>query len=431
MPPQNLTSAQEIQLASEKVKIGAKVIKVDNKLYDAKVLADIHPGGDLFVKAFAGLDASEAFVSYHRRKFPHNSYASACVGTCDDNKTEAYMADYLELCQRVEAVLPRKESFAPFSYYVKVAIILCSAVGLEMYIHWTNSYSWHLTAPLGFVMALIGLNIQHDANHGSVSKNPKMNRFLGYSQNWIGGSSVDWIHQHVVLHHIHTNDVYEDPDLRGNLLLRLNPLRPLMAYQTVQHIYFFLLICIFGVVMVFSSFYNIVVGINMTPMSKMLGSERVIEGSTSLLFFLRWFILPIYQSPSIYTFLNIFPMFAVGGVYLAFFFIISHNFVGVYMFDNTKDRKSTFLYDQVASSSNVGGSLLCTINGGLNYQIEHHLFPRIQHTHYPRIAPVVRQFCKERNIPYVHFPTITENFMSCVKHLGKMGYERIPINFGI
>jgi hypothetical protein len=60
---------------------------------------------------------------------------------------------------------------------------------------------------VGWCFALIGLNIQHDANHGALSRNPWVNRIWGASINWIGGSSISWIHQHVVQHHLFTNDV--------------------------------------------------------------------------------------------------------------------------------------------------------------------------------------------------------------------------------
>jgi fatty acid desaturase len=70
---------------------------------------------------------------------------------------------------------------------------------------------------------------------------------------------------------------------------------------------------------------------------------------------------------------------------------------------------------------------LATINGGLNYQIEHHLFPRISHTHYSTIAPVVREFCEKKNIPYTHFPTISENITSTVMHLYKFGNHENPV----
>ena len=110
------------------------------------------------------------------------------------------------------------------------------------------------------------------------------------------------------------------------------------------------------------------------------------------------------------------PLFMTGGSYLAFFFMISHNFEGAQALSDTTrpsnegGNKNSFLYKQVllliqfmqpfftdliislkvVSSSNVGGWFLCHLHGGLNYQIEHHLFPRMSHCHYPKIAPTVR-----------------------------------------
>ena len=121
----------------------------------------------------------------------------------------------------------------------------------------------------------------------------------------------------------------------------------------------------------------------------------------------------------------------VGGYYLSFFFVISHNFEGVEMHDNdfAHKKEQSFLRKQVATSSNVGGSFLCFINGGLNYQIEHHLFPRISHTHYPTIAPIVREFCKTKNIPYKHFPTVWDNVASCARHMYQMGSKQTPVGW--
>ena len=84
------------------------------------------------------------------------------------------------------------------AYYVKVICLIFVTMGLEIYIHSTRSYVWYLTAIEGLLMALIGMNIQHDANHGAISRQANVNRYLGYLQNYIGGSSLDWIHQHVV-----------------------------------------------------------------------------------------------------------------------------------------------------------------------------------------------------------------------------------------
>jgi acyl-lipid (7-3)-desaturase (Delta-4 desaturase) len=300
---------------------------------------------------------------------------------------------------------------------------------MQVYIHVNKAYLWYLTAILGLFYAFIGLNIQHDANHGSISRNPMVNRILGLTQNWIGGSSVDWIHQHVVQHHIHTNDLHHDPDIMGNALVRLNPLQPLLKYHMVQHVYIFLLIAGFGFSAVLTAIEHLFTGKHKTYMSSMLNGYRVFEFFATIPFLFRWVVIPALRAPSVETFLNIAPMFMAAGFYLAFFFIISHNFEGVQMFDKSHGSRveESFLYNQVVSSCNVGGGWLATINGGLNYQIEHHLFPRISHTHYSTIAPVVREFCEKKNIPYTHFPTISENITSTVMHLYKFGNHENPV----
>ena len=410
---------------SNAVKLTNEEVLIENKIYSVDSLAATHPGGELFVKAFAGRDATEAFLSYHRKEFPHETQSSALKSTITSSKqssdaTASKETDFLELCALVEKVLPRHKSFAPVSYWVKMTVILTCAIGLEVYIHLTCSYKWYLTAILGFFMALIGLNIQHDANHGALSKNPAINKLFGMTQNYIGGSRIDWLHQHVVQHHISTNDIQDDPDMSANDMLRLNPVKPLLKYHMFQHLYTLVILAGFGFAVTSTTLRNLVAWKNYTKISSKLTDLKPFEISTSLLFFSRWIVLPYLQQPSIYTLLNICPMFIVCGYYLAFFFILSHNFKGAESFDKFTTDKS-FLYRQVASSSNVGGSFLCFLNGGLNYQIEHHLFPRIQHTHYPTIAPVVREFCLSKGIPYVHFPTIAENVQSCLEHLYIMG----------
>ncbi len=434
-----LPSYDSISTNNNKItKLTDDFIQVDDKVYSTLQLAQSHPGGELFVKAFAGRDATEAFLSYHRRQFPHAraNVNEALIGGINANKDINADADFLELCQIIEQIVPRAKSFAPLRYYLKVAFILSVTFSLEVYMHTTGNYKWYITAVLGFFMALIGLNIQHDANHGAISRLPAVNRILGLTQNWIGGSSIDWIHQHVVQHHIHCNDVQHDPDIKGSDILRLNPLTPLLTIQAGQHLYFFALICIFGYIMIVSSLWHVVEGLQVTPYSKFLFPHRIFETMSSTVFILRWFVLPLYIQPSVYTLLNIAPMFIVGGFYLAFFFIISHNFTDVYMFDTksaaAKDdqndkRLQSFIYRQVTSSCNVGGAWLAFVNGGLNYQIEHHLFPRMSHCYYPTIAPHVKAFCQRKNIPYVHFPTITENMAACVAHLFSLGHNQKPV----
>lgn len=417
-----------------------QAVQIDGFVYDASSLAIIHPGGELFVKAFAGRNATEAFLSYHRREFPHDRYSKYLLPGADSkaepSKGPESDKDFLELCRLVEQILPRSKSFAPFHYYLKVVALLAFSVGLETYIHTTSSYKWYLTGFQGLLFALIGLNIQHDANHGAISRYSIVNRVLGVSQNWIGGSAVDWIHQHVVQHHINPNHTHRDPDIVGNPLLRLNPLSSLEKHHLLQHIYMFILLALFGFTYIVDSFLHNLKGFHFVKMSSLLTNNRLFEESTIVLFFLRWIALPLFQQPSLITLLNIAPLFMVGGYYLSFFFVISHNFEGVALFGPTQQpaqggglKYDSFLHKQVVTASNVGGSWLCFLNGGLNYQIEHHLFPRVQHSHYPTIAPVVREFCLSKGIPYVHFPTVLDNVASTVRHLQQLGSTQFPAGY--
>ncbi|CAB4060264.1 unnamed protein product [Lepeophtheirus salmonis] len=276
-------------------------------------------GVSCFVRAFAGLDASTLLFSLITDESFHTRGRKNALKEDgeDSNNPEGKfvgMEEYLELCRLVEKVIPRMKSFAPWYYYVKVAITFYRWLSL-LNITCIRMFFYHplLCGSLGYIFAVIGLNIQHDANHGAISRRPLVNRILGMSQNWIGGSAINWIHQHVVQHHIHTNDIDQDPDMDGGILIRIN------ANNSIDE--------------------------------------------------------------------------------------ISH-------------CSNTFYF-----------SFFCHFNGfsvGLNYQIEHHLFPRISHCHYPKIAPVVRHFCEERNIPYVHFPSVLDNINSAIKHLVFMGGNAEP-----
>lgn len=398
-------------------------IQVDGKVYDAALLAAHHPGGELFVRAFAGRDATEAFLSYHRRVFPHDQMKPMTVGTLPSRKQVGVDKEYLELCEIVNAVL-RGNSFAPWNYWIKCAVIIGTTLSVEFYVHSTGTYTASLCAFLGFMYALIGLNIQHDANHGALSKRGWVNRTLGLSQNYIGGSALDWIHQHVVQHHINTNDVHQDPDIEGSPILRLNPIKDILEHQKMQHFYVFILIALFGFTTVVNAALGLWHGVRYTPMAKLVDSYRKSELIWPAFFFFRWLVLPAMSANPGAALLATAPLYIVAGYYLAFFFILSHNFEGAHMYDKSqKPEGASFLRNQVLSSSNVAGSWLCFINGGLNYQIEHHLFPRVQHTHYPLIAPVVKAFCDKKGIRYTHFPTILDNFLSTSRHLQKMSKD--------
>ena len=405
-------------------------IRVDNVYYDTEHLSQNHPGGKLFVELFDGKDATNAFDSYHRRRFPHEKMKQYQLEVTQFKNQ--HDPEFEDLCKEINQILPIHKSFAPWYYYSKAFLLLFVTFYTEYQIHIHGAYVWYNMVFLGWLFALVGLNIQHDANHGAISKYFWVNRLMGMSQNWIGGSALDWMHQHVVQHHIHCNDIHHDPDIVGNSLLRLNPIKELTSVHAYQYIYLFLLLCMFGVSYSIDSIMNNVHMQNHTDYAEPIHKYMYTEKTITSICLSRWIVLPMIftKSSFIPTILNIAPLFVVGGFYLSFFFILSHNYQGVFQYDS-KSISEGFLRKQVKTSSNVGGPVLCFLNGGLNYQIEHHLFPRISHCYYPMIAPHVRQFCEKKNIRYTHFPTVLDNLMSCLKHLHTMGSLQTPPFFSM
>ena len=110
------------------------------------------------LQAFSGRDASQAFISYHRRSFPHNRVRNAFVAVDKTvNYTSEDHSDFMELCDRVNKVLPRLESFAPWHYYIKVAFLICSLVFMEMYCHYNIYYSVLIGSLMGLHGAITGV----------------------------------------------------------------------------------------------------------------------------------------------------------------------------------------------------------------------------------------------------------------------------------
>lgn len=400
------------------------VIRIDGVFYDTKKLAAIHPGGDIFVLISNNQDGTAIFNSSHRRAFPHDKYREFRVdetkvpsGVFGDVPKQDFSL-YFDIVEKVKPLL-KHNGFAPASYFAKVALLLVAYAAFEVYfLLYGRTLGLSIVAGLG--AALIGLNIQHDANHGAVSKDGRVNRVLGLTQDLIGGSALGWMISHDTIHHVHCNDIDRDGDLQMPLL-RLHSKVPWANMYAVQQVYLWGLEALFGVVHVFTT---ALVTIQGPEKHQRILSEHWNTHRLMLAFNVVRVALNLMVHPSMHTLAMLAVWYMAGGLYLAFFFVISHNFVGAKK-EGVNSQAGCFVRNQVETSSNVGGWLLAHINGGLNYQIEHHLFPRVHHSNYHRIAPVVRRVCEQHGIQYVHFPTIWDNVASTFEHLKIMGSKPV------
>lgn len=405
------------------IRLNENEVILHNNVYNLESFSEIHPGGKQILNIFGGNDVTIHYHMLHNHKTPRFDVLEPYkLRTIEFNKQMFIInsSSFQNLKNRVRKALPYQ--YASLEWYSKAFFLL----GFEMYLEYdniTNGFSLFKSTLLGFIMALIGLNIQHDANHGAVSSKPWINTFWGYTQDWIGGSALLWRHHHVLMHHSHTNVLDFDPDVTTNMM-RLHYKSDIRDFHMYQSIYVWFLLPLLPFSWHFKEIYDLVFMNHCgKKICKMAYSEAFIALIFRILFIIRFYIIPMYYYPNFSTLFYISYSLIVGGAYLGFNFIISHNFTGVKPI-LTKDSESNLDWAkyQVESSSTVGGKWLGFINGGLNYQIEHHLFPKISHVHYPLIQKILRDWCKENNIKYTYFNNIVENFQHCIHHLYQISF---------
>jgi fatty acid desaturase (delta-4 desaturase) len=398
-------------------------VRLEGVLYDLREFSKVHPGGSNSLVIFGGKDATIHYYMLHPHhrirthildKYKVGSVSSVAVATdvSQDNL-------FNELKATVAKVVPYP--YATTEWWAKAWVIMIAEIYVE-YHNYIYGYTIAKSVLLGVLMAMIGLCIQHDANHGAVSRSETINRLWGYTQDWIGGSSLLWKHHHVLLHHAYTNVIERDPDITTDIL-RLHKDIKYKDCHSWQKIYIWFLFLFLPLNWHFTELRDLC---RMNHMSHRISSfaakEQKIAIVLRIAFYIRFYVLPLYRYPSLYTLLHIGVSLAVGGIYLGLNFIISHNFEGV---RNNDAAMTNWAISQVESSSTVGGRMLGFFHGGLNYQIEHHLFPRISHVHYYKIKPIVQEWCKKNKVKYTYYNTLWDNIYSCYKYLESQGSENL------
>lgn len=291
---------------------------------------------------------------------------------------------------------------------------------------WLVMLMWVL---MGFGMAGIGLSIMHDANHHAYSKNAKVNKILGKLLNIIGGSDVNWRIQHNVLHHTYTNVTGMDEDIDSGVLMRFSPDQKRRVAHRFQHIYAWFLYGFMTIMWVFTKDYSQFRRYKKKDLLKTQGiSERTILVTLILskVFYLATFIaLPIIFSSVAWwmTLIGFFVMHFIAGLTLACIFQPAHVVPSseFQLPDGDGNIQTDWAVNQLLNTANFApkSRLFSWYVGGLNYQIEHHLFPNICHVHYRKIAHIVRDTAFEYNLPYYSYTT----FLSALRGHAKMLYN--------
>ncbi len=295
-----------------------------------------------------------------------------------------------------------------------------------------------LCALLGITLASIGFNVMHDACHGSYSSKKWVNKLLGLSLNALGGNAFIWKQKHNVLHHTYTNIEGADDDIAQSKLLRQSPTQAWMPIHQYQHIYlsFAYALTLFMWVSVKDFQRYFTKKIHNTPLQPMDKKEHLTFWASKVLYIVFYVLIPVLCVGPLAWLIGYVTMGVVTGIVLAYVFQLAHAVEGP-EFDavgiDDKMIETEWAVHQIKTTANFApnNKIISWLVGGLNFQIEHHLFPRVSHVHYPMLSKIVQDHCRQFNLPYHCFPSVRLAVVSHVHTMKKLGMKSFGINQGL
>jgi linoleoyl-CoA desaturase len=295
-----------------------------------------------------------------------------------------------------------------------------------------------LSLLLWFVMGLgvagIGMSVMHDANHGAFSSNKRVNFLMGHTLNLVGGSAFNWKLQHNILHHTYTNVVEMDEDIQDRLVLRFSPHTKVKFFHQLQWVYAFVfygLLTLYWVVAKDFVQYALFIknGVNANTAAENRSWLLKLITMKVLYFFVMLAVPTLFFGiPFLQVLLGFLLMHFVAGIILTVVFQLAHTVEGTShpRPDEHGNIENDWAIHQMNTTVNFSrnNKILSWYVGGLNFQIEHHLFPRVCHVHYPAIATIVKETAAEFDIPYLENETFGEAVRSHIATLHRFG--RLP-----
>jgi linoleoyl-CoA desaturase len=342
-------------------------------------------------------------------------------------------AFYVDLKTRVNQYFSERKMkmHGNFRLYFKAGLMMAMFFGIyTTLVFFTPAALWSvlLCILLAVVTAGIGFNVMHDGGHGSFSKSKSWNKAAALTLNMLGASSHLWNIKHNQIHHTFTNVQGHDDDIENEPFLRMHSGQKRYWMHRFQHVYW---VFIYGLM-----YFTWVFWLDIRKYA-----QRRITYKNDISFGVKEHF-GFWITKALYTFFFlVLPMMMVGvipvivgycifsfttGVIISVVFQLAHA-VEETTFMAVKEEQTVLENDwaihQVLTTANFAtrSKIISFFTGGLNFQIEHHLFPRISHVYYPQLALIVKTTCAEYGIAYYEQPTIWSAIASHVKFLKRMG----------
>jgi linoleoyl-CoA desaturase len=299
------------------------------------------------------------------------------------------------------------------SYNAFVGVVLCVAFGLTL--------------------AGIAMNVMHDACHGSFAERKWINTLLGLSMNALGSNAFLWKIKHNIIHHTYTNVAEVDSDIENWPLLKQTPVQKCLGFHCYQHVYMFPLYAVTTIHWMlyfdFEKYFSR--RFASTPIRYIGLKEHLVFWISKILYAVFYMALPIYFLGWQSWLIGFIIMHITMGTILTVTFQLAH-LVEQIAFENGEHEKlidTEWAVHELRTTANFAANnkLLTWYLGGLNFQIEHHLFPRVSHIHYPALSKIIQQQCTAFDLPYNTYPTLQEALGSHVRLMKKLGKDKMTM----
>jgi linoleoyl-CoA desaturase len=318
-----------------------------------------------------------------------------------------------------------------YKLWLKAGVLITAL--LAVYIHlifFTPPVIWAVIECLvmGGLTAAIGFNVMHDGAHGSFSKNKWVNKMAAISVNFLGADNFMWRTKHNVIHHAYTNIDGVDDDIDARPFLRLSPEQKFYGIYKFQHWYFWMAYSLLYIWWIFVTDYKkyFMKRIGPVALQKMKWYHHISFWGFKLVHAFLFIALPVWQVGFVAWLVGFLVFALFAGFVLSIVFQLAHTVEHTHFpvpDASTGKMEDEWAIHQLKTTANFAtkNKLVSWFVGGLNFQIEHHLFPKISHIHYPAISKIIKQACLEYGITYIEYARVRYAVASHISFLRQMG----------
>lgn len=288
-----------------------------------------------------------------------------------------------------------------------------------------------LTVLIGVGMAGVGMNVMHDANHESFSNKKWLNKLMGSSIYILAGNVYNWKVQHNVLHHTFTNIKGHDEDIDAGRIIRFSKHAKWLPIHKFQKYYSPVLYGLLTInwaittdIKQMRDYLKRKLSYGKFPNPAVEWTKLVV---TKIAYYLLWVVLPLAVIDIAWwkVLIAFFVMHYTAGIILSFVFQLAHIVPATDTPEPDKDgnMEHTWAVHQLYTTANFAPNnwLINFYTGGLNNQVEHHIFPHISHIHYKKIAKIVKKTTQEFNLPYHEYKTTRRALIEHFNQLSELG----------